>query len=53
MAIGREHMPSARMLPFCMYLDADGTFLHGTDGALTAWGFQSDLEAALEKAGRR
>jgi hypothetical protein len=48
MAIGREHMPYARALPFCLYLNSEGTFVHGTAGAVTKEGFKADLEQAIK-----
>ena len=49
MALGRTNMPYARMLPFCIYVDADGRFLHGTDGALTADLFREQLARVIAK----
>jgi len=48
MAIGREHMPYARTLPFCLYLDSDGEFVHGTAGGVTVESFRADLEQVLK-----
>jgi hypothetical protein len=48
MAIGRDHMPHARTLPFCLYLDSDGKFIHGTAGGVSKEGFRADLEQALQ-----
>ena len=42
-AIGAKHMSRARALPFVMYLRADGTFVHGTEGARDLHGFVHDL----------
>ncbi|HZS08637.1 MAG TPA: hypothetical protein VFD58_27635 [Blastocatellia bacterium] len=49
MAIGRENMPYARTLPFILFLDSDGKFVHGTAGGTTAFGFKADLEEALAR----
>jgi hypothetical protein len=46
MAIGRDHMPWARALPFVLYLNSAGQFVHGTAGALTKEAFKADLEKA-------
>jgi hypothetical protein len=46
MALGREHMPWARALPFVLYLNSSGQFVHGTAGALTKEAFKADLEKA-------
>ncbi|MCA1564693.1 MAG: hypothetical protein LC803_03355 [Acidobacteria bacterium] len=43
-AIGARHMAHARALPFCLYLDADGNFVHGTQGGLSVYSFREDLE---------
>jgi hypothetical protein len=37
-------MAHARALPFCLYLDADGNFLHGTQGGVSVSSFREDLE---------
>ena len=51
MTLGRDSMPYARMLPFCLCVDGDGRFLAGTDGALTADQFRELLARAVAKAG--
>jgi hypothetical protein len=38
-----ENMSHATMLPFCLYADADGRFLHGTSGGATPPSFLADL----------
>lgn len=43
-AIGARHMAYARALPFCLYLDSDGGFLHGSQGGLSVYSFREDLE---------
>jgi hypothetical protein len=47
MQIGREHLPQARTLPFLLFLNAEGKFVHGTAGGTTLSGFKADLEKAL------
>jgi len=49
MAIGREHLPHAPTLPFCLYLNSEGKFVHGTAGAVSKEGFKADLEQALKE----
>ncbi len=44
MEIGRRHMPHARSLPFLLYLDSEGRFVHGTQGGVSAHSFREDLE---------
>ena len=51
MTLGRDSMPYARMLPFCLCVDGDGRFLAGTDGALTADQFRELLARAVAKGG--
>lgn len=51
MEIGRRHMPYARALPFLIYLDAAGNFLHGTQGGVTAHSFREDLERVVKMRG--
>ena len=41
--LGALHMSSARSLPFVMYSDADGQFLHGTSGSRSVADFLADL----------
>ena len=48
MAIGREHMPMARALPFCLFLSPAGKFIHGTAGRRTAETFRADLEKVIQ-----
>ncbi|HEY0100719.1 MAG TPA: hypothetical protein VGB76_17365 [Pyrinomonadaceae bacterium] len=43
-AIGAQHMAYARALPFCLYLNSDGAFVHGTQGGLSLYSFREDLE---------
>ncbi len=45
--IARAHMPAARALPFCLYLDSDGRFVHGSAGALDAYSLREALERTL------
>ncbi|MFN0121037.1 MAG: hypothetical protein ACKV2V_11095 [Blastocatellia bacterium] len=47
MAIGREHLPYARTLPFLLFLNSNGTFVHGHAGGTSAHGFRADLEKAI------
>lgn len=49
-ALGAAHMSFARMLPFLIYTDADGKFLHGTQGGKSASELLADLELASKKA---
>lgn len=42
-AIGAKHMSHARALPFVLYLRADGTFVHGTQGGRTKDALVHDL----------
>lgn len=42
--LGALHMPWARSLPFVLYTDADGQFLHGTAGSRSVPGLLEDLE---------
>ena len=43
-ALGALHMPWARSLPFVIYTDADGQFLHGTEGSRSVPELLEDLE---------
>ena len=43
-AIGARHMAHARALPFCLYLNSDGEFLHGSQGGVSAYSFREALE---------
>ena len=48
--IARAHMPAARALPFCFYLDSEGRFVHGSAGALNAYSLREALERTLQGA---
>ena len=48
-ALGATHMSFARSLPFVIYTDAEGRFLHGTQGGRTARELLLDLEAVGKK----
>jgi hypothetical protein len=41
-------MAHARALPFCLYLDAGGNFLHGTQGGVSLYSFREDLERVIK-----
>lgn len=41
--IGAEHMSHARSLPFVLYLDGEGEFVFGTQGARTKHALMHDL----------
>lgn len=43
-ALGIAHMSGARMLPFIMFTDENGRFLHGTEGGASVESFLADLE---------
>lgn len=43
-ALGAANMAGARMLPFVMFTDAEGRFLHGSSGGYSASAFLADLE---------
>ena len=45
--ITRTHMPAARALPFCLYLDPDGRFVHGSAGGLDVYSLREALERTL------
>ncbi|HEX8633827.1 MAG TPA: hypothetical protein VF703_06720 [Pyrinomonadaceae bacterium] len=47
-AIGARHMSHARALPFCLYLDAEGNFIHGTQGGVSVYSFREDLERVVK-----
>lgn len=47
-AIGARHMAHARALPFCLYLNSDGEFIHGTQGAVSGFTFREDLERVIK-----
>jgi len=42
-AIGAKHMSNARSLPFVLYLDENGQFVHGTQGGRDLHTFAHDL----------
>ncbi len=42
--IGAEHMSHARSLPFVLYLDPDGAFVFGTQGARNKQALLHDLQ---------
>ena len=48
-AIGARHMSFARALPFCMYLNSEGEFVHGTQGGVSPHSFREDLERVIKK----
>ena len=43
-ALGAANMSGARMLPFLLFTDENGKFLHGSSGGASASGFLADLE---------
>lgn len=43
-ALGAAHMQHARSLPFVIYTDENGAFLHGTSGGRPPADFLSDLQ---------
>ncbi len=43
-ALGAANMAHARMLPFIIFTDEDGKFLHGTQGGASVKSFLADLE---------
>lgn len=47
-AIGAHHMAYARALPFCLYLNSDGEFVHGTQGGVSMYTFREDLERVIK-----
>jgi len=47
-SIGARHMAYARALPFCLYLDSDGEFVHGTQGGVSIFTFREDLERVIK-----
>lgn len=47
-AIGARHMAYARALPFCLYLNRDGEFVHGTQGGVSLYTFREDLERVIK-----
>jgi hypothetical protein len=46
--IGARHMAHARALPFCLYLNGDGEFIHGTQGGVSPYTFREDLERVIK-----
>jgi thioredoxin-related protein len=49
--IGQAHMAHARSLPFVLYLDADGRFVHGSTGARSKHALLHDLQHGREDPG--
>ena len=49
LALGQKHMPAARMLPFIMVTDADGNWLGGSSGAVSAESLLELLRSAVGK----
>ena len=49
--LAASNMPDAMMLPFVMFLDADGTFLAGSHGAVHPRRLQQALQELLGKGG--
>jgi hypothetical protein len=47
-SIGARHMAYARALPFCLYLNSDGEFLHGTQGGVSLYTFREALEHVIK-----
>lgn len=47
-AIGARHMAYARALPFCLYLNSEGEFVHGTQGGVSVYSFREDLERVFK-----
>lgn len=41
-------MAYARALPFCLYLNAEGEFVHGTQGGVSVYSFREDLERVIK-----
>ena len=41
-------MAYARALPFCLYLNSDGEFVHGTQGGVSIYTFREDLERVIK-----
>jgi len=46
--LGMRHLATARVLPFVLLTDAEGRWLGGSSGAVTAEGFLRMLRAAVE-----
>ena len=49
--LAASNMPDAMMLPFVLFLDADGTFLAGSHGAVHPRRFQQVLQELVEQGG--
>jgi len=49
LALGRKYMPSARVLPFVILTDAEGSWLDGRSGGISAEGFLALLRSAVGK----
>jgi thioredoxin-related protein len=49
-ALGAAHMSHARSLPFVIYTDAEGRFLHGTQGGRSSKELLLDLDLVNKKA---
>jgi len=49
--LAASNMPDAMMLPFVMFLDADGTFLAGSSGLVRPQRFQQVLQELVDKSG--
>ena len=41
-------MAYARALPFCLYLNGEGEFLHGTQGGVSLYTFREALEQVIK-----
>jgi len=41
-------MAHARALPFCLYLNSKGEFVHGTQGGVSVFTFREDLERVIK-----
>jgi hypothetical protein len=48
-ALGAANLAGFRMLPFVIYTDAQGKFLHGTQGGRSARELLADLELVAKK----
>lgn len=49
--LAASNMPDAMMLPFVMFLDADGQFLAGSHGSVHPQRFQQVLQELVDKGG--
>ena len=49
--LAASNMPDAMMLPFVMFLDADGQFLAGSHGAVHPQRFQQVLQELVGQGG--